>query len=252
MQTYLLLNAWMDMAALVAGLRWCGTAPTLRMIPALMLGMLYAAACLVQNRLAGQEMQLLVLICMVLLAGRGRIPQRCRQIGAVLSISWLLGGACLWLQRFMPSLFARVLAASAVTAMSCLQKERRELRLTQPYVEVYASVRGEAACFEALIDTGNRVREPLSGMPVLIAEQELLEALLPLVKCRRVPFAGLGGSGSLRAFQPDVLRFRSGGKWRDAPGIWLAAYPQPMAGRVHALAPAAFALRWNTEGEETE
>jgi|GEM_PF-203705 len=40
-------------------------------------------------------------------------------------------------------------------------------------------VRGQTVSFRALVDTGNELREPLSGAPVLIAEMDVLAPLVP-------------------------------------------------------------------------
>ncbi len=93
---------------------------------------------------------------------------------------------------------------------------------------------GKTAHVAALMDTGNDLRDPISGLPVVIAEYRAVEALfprglrsffrggknggaLPAEGCtegwekrvRMVPYASVGRGGVLPAFRPDRLAFRA-------------------------------------------
>lgn len=71
-------------------------------------------------------------------------------------------------------------------------------------VTVYAA--GSAVKFFAFADSGNRLREPFSDFPVIVAEKSLFEN----VKCSRViPCQTVSGSGVLYAFQPDRVQIRT-------------------------------------------
>ena len=75
-------------------------------------------------------------------------------------------------------------------------------------IDVCVEKRGLIQRFPALIDTGNRLREHQSGMPVLIVESRAIPALarlarqLPESETRRLPFGVLGGGGQMRCFYP--------------------------------------------------
>ena len=108
-------------------------------------------------------------------------------------------------------------------------------------------VRGSRSVeLNALRDTGNRLREPLSGDPALIAaEADLLPLLEPEVQSRLLATAGLPaperltvlgagfrllpyrtleGGGLLLAFRPDQV-FVDG---TLCPGLWAALSPGPL------------------------
>lgn len=101
----------------------------------------------------------------------------------------------------------------------------------------------------ALVDTGNRLQEPLSGQPVVIAAENKLRSLLPenfqaarAVEClpagfRLVGYKSLSGSGKLVCFRPDELLVSTGDGWLSAPDVWVAVYPGKLPGHVYALAP---------------
>lgn len=101
----------------------------------------------------------------------------------------------------------------------------------------------------ALVDTGNRLREPLSGQPVIIAEENKLKSVLPenfqsamaagrlLPGCRLVGYKSLSGTGNLVCFRPDELLVSTSNGWLSAPDVWIAVYPGKLPGHVYALAP---------------
>lgn len=102
-------------------------------------------------------------------------------------------------------------------------------------------VGNRSARFPALIDTGNRLREPLSGLPVLIAEAPLVRDILPETGYRTLNFGVVGGTGRMTCFRPDALWIGSGRKRRRGPDIWVAVSPEPLPGLCQALAPPEFA-----------
>ena len=60
-----------------------------------------------------------------------------------------------------------------------------------------------------LIDTGNRLREPVSGCPVHVAEAELMERLCPAVQgVIFIPYRSVGGQGMLPAVFIDAMEVR--------------------------------------------
>lgn len=99
----------------------------------------------------------------------------------------------------------------------------------------------------AMIDTGNRLREPLSDLPVLIVSRRCLTRIIDSVCMdersvlapgfRMVRYRVLGGGGCMRCFRPEKLSVLRGGRWTDAPDMWVAIYPGSIPGGVDALAP---------------
>lgn len=100
----------------------------------------------------------------------------------------------------------------------------------------------ETAEFTAIIDTGNLLREPLSALPVLIADGDALgrrftERAYKEAVFREAAFASVGGVGQMQCLQADEIIMNVSGKWERAPDMWLGLYPGRMSGSVHALAP---------------
>lgn len=65
---------------------------------------------------------------------------------------------------------------------------------------------GAVRCF-ALADSGNRLREPFSGAPVIVVRRSLFPAI---ETPRVVPYQTVGGEGMLMAFRPRQVTVRSG------------------------------------------
>lgn len=58
--------------------------------------------------------------------------------------------------------------------------------------------------FCSMVDTGCNLREPFSGLPVIVAEKELVDFKdIPENKLRLVPYKTLSGEGMLKAFKPN-------------------------------------------------
>ena len=108
-------------------------------------------------------------------------------------------------------------------------------------VRLAVNVDGRTSRFPALIDTGNRLREPLSGQPVVIAEARLLEGALPTSGWRELRFGAVGGGGRMACFKPSGLWIEGRRGRTRAPEAWIALSPGPLPGSARALAPAEFA-----------
>ncbi len=106
----------------------------------------------------------------------------------------------------------------------------------------YVRFKEETAEFTAIIDTGNLLKEPLSALPVLIADEEALgkrftEKAHKENFFREAAFASVGGDGRMKCLRADEIRVNVSGRWKKAPDMWLGLYPGRMRGGVHALAP---------------
>lgn len=127
-------------------------------------------------------------------------------------------------------------------------------------IEVFVECDGIGARFPALIDTGNRLKEHRSGLPVLIAEASVLSDLAAHAmdpdssKIRTLPYGVLGSSGEITCFYPDRILLRVGNRrWMRAPDCWIAVFPGCIPGKTRALAPPEFAdAAQNTESIFTE
>ena len=107
-------------------------------------------------------------------------------------------------------------------------------------VRLALTVDGRTARFPALIDTGNRLREPLSGQPVVIAEEGLLRGILPRSGWRELRFGSVNGGGHMACFKPSRVTIERGRKRTRGPDVWVAVSPVPLPGEARALAPGEF------------
>ncbi len=108
---------------------------------------------------------------------------------------------------------------------------------------------GRRVELNAMVDTGNRLQEPISGQPVVIAAEYKIRPVLPENFAaadaagrlppgfRLVGYKSLSGSGKMVCFRPDELLVSSGDGWLSAPDVWVAVYPGKLPGNVCALAP---------------
>jgi len=188
----------------------------------------------------------------VLMAAFALRPENIRDLfrsaALLVASSALLGGAQLAAREMMGGRAMTAILLGAVLGAAFLFMLFREKinRVEKWEVQVIARKRGQQVHFTALIDTGNRLHEPISGLPVLIVEQKQIERLLPEGFCneaicpgfRRIAFGGMGGNGFLQAFRPDELLVNYSDGWMRAPAIWIGVYPGCMPGDVRALAPA--------------
>ena len=137
-----------------------------------------------------------------------------------------------------------LLGAGALLAATALRKKR----LVTWEVQVFLSAGGGEARFRALVDTGNRLREPFSGLPVLICERGVLADVLPAgydalppggapPGFRQVGYGALGGGGRMNCFRPELCLVDYGNGYLKSPDLWVAVYPGKMPGGVRALAP---------------
>lgn len=140
------------------------------------------------------------------------------------------------------------LAPLGVLGLAWLLRARKNLRCRWN-VELCVELGGERDHFSALIDTGNRLRDPRSGLPVLIVEAAAAPHIAAAVErrgcedARTLPFGVLGGAGELRCYRPDRVELRAAGQPpRGAPPCLIATFPGRIPGSTRALAPPEFAF----------
>jgi len=174
------------------------------------------------------------------------------------------GSRPLGLPAVLPAaLFAGVLLHWAVAAG---RERRRILSCCVPCRVVVGGVQVE---FPALVDTGNRLRDPLSDSPVVIVEYPALDRLLPpefgpvwqasdedepdisglvaalggtpwSARLRVIPFTSLGrASGLLVGFRPDEVIVGPQGRTVSRKDVVVCLSPRPLSseGSYRALMP---------------
>ena len=140
-----------------------------------------------------------------------------------------------------------VVAPLGAVMLLTLVRRRRNIKFRWN-VQLYVELNGAGDCFEALIDTGNRLRDRRSGLPVLIVEASAVPRFaaaadrLDPSESRTLPFGVLGSSGELRCFRPDRVELRTSGFTTvPAPACLVAPFPGRIPGPTRALAPPEFA-----------
>lgn len=237
LERYLLVSFAMDGALCVAAARACGTFRARRVALAITLCALYGLLAALRPRpWTSPAIQLALLIPLSMLVCGSVKPRRFAHAALLLaSGAMLCGGAAELTRGGLPSALCGAALCFALFGV------RRWLRASWQ-VELSLKVGGRTRRFPALIDTGNRLREPLSGLPVLIVESRVLRDILPPGGYRAVAYDALNGGGTLRCFRPDGLWIVTPHGSRPAPPVWVGLLPHPIPGPSRALAPGEFAL----------
>lgn len=237
-ERYFLINQIADFALIAAVTRGLGCFRLGRATLASTLCAAYAVLARLQPAMASPSVQLALLIPMAMLStgrSRGCAPAAA---GVSLTATALASGSCI--ERLGATGFSPWLLL--LPWVLSIGPRLRIAALSAPRTAIEIVCRGRTARFPACIDTGNRLTEPLSGQPVLIASRKLLDEVLPECGFRRVAYGAVGGGGELQCFCPDGLYILRNGHRRRAPDAWVAIYPATLPGAFQALAPAAFAL----------
>ncbi len=93
----------------------------------------------------------------------------------------------------------------------------------------------ESTCvsFESMVDTGCTLKEPFSGLPVILAEEELLKTIyVPQEKMRIIPFSTASGLGSVYGFKP--LRLTVNGQTLHS-GCYIGICKNTLKGEIKSI-----------------
>ena len=134
-----------------------------------------------------------------------------------------------------------VSTAAAYLLLGLIGRISRGGRLAGTKCKVNIKLGGKSCSLGALIDTGNSLYEPFSGLPVIVCPLAEVAAILPpgLVRAiragdlaeaarqaglriRLVPYAVLGGKGTLPALRVDELIIRKEGQLYKAELCYMA------------------------------
>ena len=255
-EAFAITNFVMNLLVLSVGARAVGSVRWRRVVMAAVLGTVYAGAAFAYlPQLRGFAAQTACLLAMSLLLfarrrKRGRwikgflcIAGSCIFAGGVMTLigrhlpagSPLMTGAG-WLIVAVCAFFGDGIRSESSAAGTALLKIKTRMGSTE---------------VEALIDTGNRLREPLSGLPVMVVGKRCLRGLLDdsfleqrskrlAPGFRIVRYGALGGNGEMCCFRPEsVCIWRKGG-WTEVQDLWVAIYPGEIPSGVEALAPPFF------------
>jgi len=194
--------------------------------------------------------------------------------GAVMLASTHWSGGLRGTSPFPSSLVASGLLVSLVGVRYLWESARERARVSRGLYSLRIRVGDRSVDIAGLLDTGNALREPLTGTPVAIVEAEALGGLLPplvreavtagwagldrlpkswSVRCRIVPYRAVNrATGLLLAFTPDELAVRlpGGAAWERATGlVGLTAERLHPEGAYQALLPPALGAGNAWEGD---
>lgn len=78
--------------------------------------------------------------------------------------------------------------------------------------EIYTLIienKNKTETFVAFLDTGNKLREPFSGMPVILIKKSKAENLIQDSKIRMVPITTVNKTSLIPAFKPDKILLKT-------------------------------------------
>lgn len=134
------------------------------------------------------------------------------------------------------ALLLAILGAAAMVLFSASAVRRRGGAGIRYAVRV--NISGHRLQLDALLDTGNMLREPLSGLPVIILDRSLGPRLALCSGAVEIPFSTAGGSiSTVRAVPAEHIEVLRGGKWKSPGDMYLAACEGKLTGGVEALLP---------------
>jgi stage II sporulation protein GA (sporulation sigma-E factor processing peptidase) len=248
-------NAAMDMLILYIAGRLSGRRARIwRYLGASALGGLYAALsllpfCIALNTFPAKA-ALSLLMALIAWRARGWLPYlKCWAsfVGVTAVGGGLALAAAALLDKLGPpagslhigsdALLLTILGAAAMVLFSMSALRRRGGANHRYAVRVWSG--GRRYDLDALLDTGNMLHEPLSGLPVMIVDRSL-EARLVAGRAVEIPFGtAAAGASTVRAVPAERVEVYRGGRWRAACDMYLAACAGRLAGGVEALLPPA-------------
>jgi len=139
-------------------------------------------------------------------------------------------------------------AIASLAAFACLLRRQKHPAAVW-LIEISIEKNGVRERVKALIDTGNRLTERKSALPVLIIEERAVPALSRVLaaleesEIRLFPFGVLGSGGEMKGFYPDRIWMHTDEGDIPGPDCWVGLFKDRIPGRTQALAPAEFSER---------
>jgi stage II sporulation protein GA (sporulation sigma-E factor processing peptidase) len=244
------VNWLMNFLILSATARFCGARSSIaRLLACSAAGGGYSIAVEVfrGHGLDAPQWKLAVLLLMVVVGLRPpNVVSGVRYVTCFLTFCFCVAGAAMAIghaagSRGVDAGWTAVLGGTALASLgvhTVVSRARRRSLLPGTYT-TEVRVGEKTARFESYLDTGNHLRDPISGWPVLVAEQEAVKVVMPTdvqaafegiaagddesigrlagnawsSRIRVIPFDSLGKrNGMLLGFKPDSLVLSSRGK----------------------------------------
>lgn len=283
LDVYFLINFSMDLICFFIAARLLDTVfSPLRCVAASLLGGAYACVALLV--LPNGYLQLLfdvlacALICLVAIMRRGQFRSALSFFVVYVAVSLALGGIMtalfslynrLGLDKLMGDendadglsvwVFGLMAALAGVAAIRGVMGIKR--RGARRYGELEIEYGGRSVILKAICDSGNLLREPISGLPCVIVDTKIARDILPaaltsavaeartegmsgydMSRLRAVPTRTVSGDGILWAIRPDGLRLNMGRGWREITAYVALGDLGDGADGARALIPSSLAM----------
>ncbi|MGN0779785.1 MAG: sigma-E processing peptidase SpoIIGA [Aristaeellaceae bacterium] len=168
-----------------------------------------------------------------------RVVRRRLPIAALLLSLTLTGCVRLLSGLTMPGSLALLLACGLTPMLSAATPRTAQVCC----VSVELTYLEQRMTLTALVDTGNLLRDPLTGLPVIVISRRSAECLTPLPEpgdllpgMRLISVRTAAGSALMTVFRPQRVRVLSGGSWQEVHAL-AGVSPNGYDG-VQALLPA--------------
>lgn len=148
-------------------------------------------------------------------------------LGIIIGIYFLSGSNAISINNSIVyfNISARGLLASAFFAyiLSCVIVKiyNRSLSKGDVYTITIESEKGEVTLF-AFSDTGNKLREPFSNLPVIIVDKEKVEPIVNKDKIRLIPTKTVNSNSFLISFKPKKVVLKASGKEEILDNVYVA------------------------------
>ena len=243
-----LLNFLVDYLLLLGTNRLCGYPPGWgRCALAAAVGGLYGGACLLpETYFLGNILWRIVCLGLICLIAFGMHISALRRGMVFLLLSMALGGIAVGIGN---GGIGSLLAAALCVCMMCMLGFRERLGSVS-YIPVDISFRGKRVRLTALCDTGNTLRDPVTGRSVLVVcsdvaqqltgltKQQLCEPVqtmthAPLMGLRLIPYSSIGQQdGLLLAMRIQDVKI---GRWKGSSLVAFAPDGLSKEGNYQAL-----------------
>lgn len=242
-ERFLLINFAANLLLLAVSVRAVGQVSPVRVTVCALLGAVYALAAYTPG-CSWLRHPLCAGACLILMSlgacPPGSLKKRARACVSLAVCAATTGGVQLALGN-RPN--ALLFLGSALLYM-LFAGSRRRLR-EERSVRLRLSLGRNRIELNALVDTGNRLHEPLSGLPVLIVERSFLEKALGREtledlqrQARPVSFRSLNSSGEMPCLRARRLQIvEREGVFRPAGDVCVALCEHTLCGEHPAIAP---------------
>lgn len=255
-EQFLFDNTLMNCCVYYLAAAWMGV--RIRFLPTVgisLFGAVYALVSLFYLpalRLPYLKLSAFLLLSLTLFPGRGT---RLRSLPFLLLSAALIGGTAMLLTvqfggrvtadgTIVGTVPVRAALMSALAALLLPQLIRRLLSVRRRHAlhtEIVVQLKEHVYRLDALIDSGNLLREPISGLPVILIDRP--------VDCptRPIPFQKLTGSGILYGERPVTVTLKQYGN--AAVDCICAGSPEPIGAAQAILPESLLPYEWRTKDD---